>query len=108
MAWVKQSREAEENSSNWNINELISYCFFKEYQQYFQKSKDKVEKSSSEKQIGADSFGKLKTFTQRLNKILEMFSTISTYSVLENSKLEGLETMATGFQVNLSEAWEVL
>ncbi|CAG12830.1 unnamed protein product [Tetraodon nigroviridis] len=46
-----------------------------------------------------DSFGKLKTFTQRLNKILEMFSTISTYSVLQNSNIEGLETMATKFQM---------
>lgn len=108
MARVKQSREAEENSSNWNINELILYCVFQEYQQYFQKTKDKAEKSPSEKQIGMDSFGKLKTFTQRLNKILEMFGTISTYSVLQNSKIEGLETMATRFQVTLSEDLEEL
>ncbi len=46
-------------------------------------------------------FGKFDTFQRRLNKILEMFSTISTYSVLQDSKIEGLETMATKFQVGI-------
>uniref|UniRef100_A0A3Q2U3D3 Dynein axonemal heavy chain 5 n=1 Tax=Fundulus heteroclitus TaxID=8078 RepID=A0A3Q2U3D3_FUNHE len=43
-------------------------------------------------------FGKFDTFQRRLNKILEMFETISTYSALQDSKIEGLETMATRFQ----------
>lgn len=30
-----------------------------------------------------------------------MFSTISTYSALQDSKIEGLETMATRFQVGI-------
>lgn len=46
-------------------------------------------------------FGKFDTFQRRLNKILEMFSTISTYSALQDSKIEGLETMATRFQVGI-------
>ncbi|XP_029694908.1 dynein heavy chain 5, axonemal [Takifugu rubripes] len=80
-----------------------------EYQRYFQRAKDKTESSPSEKQIGTDSFGKLKTFTQRLNKILEMFSTISTYSVLRNSNIEGLETTATRFQTaEMLGKWETI
>uniref|UniRef100_A0A8C2XN80 Dynein axonemal heavy chain 5 n=1 Tax=Cyclopterus lumpus TaxID=8103 RepID=A0A8C2XN80_CYCLU len=43
-------------------------------------------------------FGQFDTFQRRLNKILEMLCTISTYSVLQDSKIEGLETMATRFQ----------
>lgn len=44
-------------------------------------------------------FRKFDSFQRRLNKILEMFTTISTYSVLQDSKIEGLETMATKYQV---------
>ncbi|CDQ81045.1 unnamed protein product [Oncorhynchus mykiss] len=43
-------------------------------------------------------FGKFETFQRRLYKILNMFSTITTYSALQDSKIEGLETMATTFQ----------
>uniref|UniRef100_A0A3B4UMV2 Dynein axonemal heavy chain 5 n=1 Tax=Seriola dumerili TaxID=41447 RepID=A0A3B4UMV2_SERDU len=43
-------------------------------------------------------FGKFDTFQRRLNKILEMLDTFSTYSALQDSKIEGLETMATRFQ----------
>ncbi|MGH0184369.1 UNVERIFIED_CONTAM: hypothetical protein FKN15_014875 [Acipenser sinensis] len=35
---------------------------------------------------------------RRLTKILNMFNTITTYSALEDSKIEGLEVMATTFQ----------
>ena len=48
-------------------------------------------------------FGKFETFQRRLYKILNMFSTITTYSALQDSKIEGLETMATTFQVYCSE-----
>uniref|UniRef100_A0A3B3QAQ7 Dynein axonemal heavy chain 5 n=1 Tax=Paramormyrops kingsleyae TaxID=1676925 RepID=A0A3B3QAQ7_9TELE len=44
-------------------------------------------------------FGKFDTFQRRLNKILAMFRTITTYSALQDSKIEGLETMATRFQM---------
>lgn len=46
-------------------------------------------------------FGKFDTFQRRLIKILDMFSSISTYSALQDSKIEGLETMATKFQVGI-------
>uniref|UniRef100_A0A3Q3G615 Dynein, axonemal, heavy chain 5 n=1 Tax=Labrus bergylta TaxID=56723 RepID=A0A3Q3G615_9LABR len=72
-----------------------------EYQRYFRKTKEKLEQTPSERQFDFGEvyiFGKFDTFQRRLNKILEMFSTISTYSALQDSKIEGLETMATRFQ----------
>ncbi|XP_041649230.1 dynein heavy chain 5, axonemal [Cheilinus undulatus] len=72
-----------------------------EYQRYFRKTKEKLEKTPTERQFDFGEvyiFGKFDTFQRRLNKILEMFSTISTYSSLQDSKIEGLETMATRFQ----------
>ncbi|XP_070823537.1 dynein axonemal heavy chain 5 isoform X3 [Chaetodon trifascialis] len=72
-----------------------------EYQRYFHKTKEKLEQTPSERQFDFSEmyiFGKFDTFQRRLNKILEMFSTISTYSALQDSKIEGLETTATRFQ----------
>ncbi|KAF5899802.1 dynein heavy chain 5, axonemal, partial [Clarias magur] len=72
-----------------------------EYQKYFHKTKQKLEQSSSERQFDFSEmyiFGKFDTFQRRLDKILSMFSTINTYSALQDSKIEGLETMATRFQ----------
>jgi len=48
-------------------------------------------------------FGKFDTFQRRLAKILELFATIATYSALQDSKIEGLETVTTRFQVSLRE-----
>uniref|UniRef100_A0A8B9HQN0 Dynein, axonemal, heavy chain 5 n=1 Tax=Astyanax mexicanus TaxID=7994 RepID=A0A8B9HQN0_ASTMX len=67
-----------------------------EYQKCFHKTKQKLEQSPSERQFDFSEmyiFGKFDTFQRRLNKILTMFSTISTYSALQDSKIEGLETM---------------
>ncbi|XP_072250743.1 dynein axonemal heavy chain 5 isoform X1 [Leuresthes tenuis] len=72
-----------------------------EYQLCFHKTKEKLEQTPSERQFDFSEmyiFGKFDTFQRRLKKILEMFSTISTYSALQDSKIEGLETMATRFQ----------
>ncbi|XP_064201033.1 dynein axonemal heavy chain 5 isoform X1 [Anguilla rostrata] len=73
----------------------------KEYQSCFHKTKQKLEQSPSERQFDFSEmyiFGKFDTFEKRLNKILSMFSTISTYSALQDSQIEGLETLATRFQ----------
>lgn len=73
-----------------------------EYQKYFHNTKQKLERSPSERQFDFSEmyiFGKFDTFQRRLNKILAMFNTISTYSALQDSKIEGLETTATRFQV---------
>nr|XP_055066586.1 dynein axonemal heavy chain 5 [Misgurnus anguillicaudatus] len=72
-----------------------------EYQKYFQKTKQKLKENPSERQFDFSEmyiFGKFDTFQRRLNKILDMFSTITTYNALQDSKIEGLETMATRFQ----------
>ncbi|XP_071325116.1 dynein axonemal heavy chain 5 isoform X1 [Trachinotus anak] len=72
-----------------------------EYQRCFHKTKQKLEQTPSERQFDFSEmyiFGKFDTFQRRLNKILEMFNTFSTYSALQDSKIEGLETMATKFQ----------
>uniref|UniRef100_A0A674C0E6 Dynein axonemal heavy chain 5 n=1 Tax=Salmo trutta TaxID=8032 RepID=A0A674C0E6_SALTR len=72
-----------------------------EYQKCFHKTKEKLEQSPSERQFDFSEmyiFGKFETFQRRLYKILNMFSSITTYSALQDSKIEGLETMATTFQ----------
>uniref|UniRef100_A0A3Q2U2R5 Dynein axonemal heavy chain 5 n=1 Tax=Fundulus heteroclitus TaxID=8078 RepID=A0A3Q2U2R5_FUNHE len=72
-----------------------------EYQRCFHKTKEELEQSPSQRKFDISEmyiFGKFDTFQRRLNKILEMFETISTYSALQDSKIEGLETMATRFQ----------
>ncbi|XP_046898543.1 dynein axonemal heavy chain 5 isoform X2 [Hypomesus transpacificus] len=72
-----------------------------EYQRYFHKTKEELEQSSSERHFDFSEmyiFGKFDTFQRRLYKILEMFDTINTYSTLQDSKIEGLETLATRFQ----------
>ncbi|XP_032373613.1 dynein heavy chain 5, axonemal isoform X1 [Etheostoma spectabile] len=83
-----------------------------EYQRYFHKIKKKLELTPSERQFDFSEmyiFGKFDTFQRRLNKILEMFSTISTYSALQDSKIEGLETMATRFQTaDMQGKWEAI
>ena len=82
----------------------MSNFVLQEYQRYFHKTKEKLEQTPAERQFDFSEmyiFGKFDTFQRRLNKILEMFSTISTYSALQDSKIEGLETMATRFQVGI-------
>ncbi|XP_063344566.1 dynein axonemal heavy chain 5 isoform X2 [Pelmatolapia mariae] len=83
-----------------------------EYQRCFHRTKEKLEQTPSERQFDFSEmyiFGKFDTFQRRLNKILEMFATISTYSVLKDSKIEGLETMATRFQTaEMQGKWEAI
>ncbi|XP_040900387.1 dynein heavy chain 5, axonemal isoform X1 [Toxotes jaculatrix] len=83
-----------------------------EYQRCFHKTKEKLEQTPSERQFDFSEmyiFGKFDTFQRRLNKILEMFDTISTYSALQDSKIEGLETMATRFQTaEMQGKWEAI
>uniref|UniRef100_A0A4W6ENQ8 Dynein axonemal heavy chain 5 n=1 Tax=Lates calcarifer TaxID=8187 RepID=A0A4W6ENQ8_LATCA len=83
-----------------------------EYQRYFHKTKEKLEQTPSERQFDFSEmyiFGKFDTFQRRLNKILEMFETMSTYSALQDSKIEGLETMATRFQTaEMQGKWEAI
>lgn len=75
---------------------------FKEYQHCFHKTKQKLKQDPNEKQFEFSEmyiFGKFETFHRRLAKILDIFTTFKTYSVLQDSKIEGLEDMATKYQV---------
>ncbi|XP_043921722.1 dynein axonemal heavy chain 5-like [Protopterus annectens] len=72
-----------------------------EYQHCFHKTKQKLEQIPTERQFDFSEmyiFGKFDTFQRRLNKIIDMFSAITMYSTLQDSKIEGLEVMATRFQ----------
>ncbi|XP_056016925.1 dynein axonemal heavy chain 5-like isoform X3 [Ostrea edulis] len=73
-----------------------------EYQRCFHKTKEKLEKMPNERPFEFSEmyiFGKFDTFTRRLKKIIEMFETISMYSHLSESKIEGIEQSATRFNV---------
>uniref|UniRef100_A0A2C9JCN9 AAA+ ATPase domain-containing protein n=1 Tax=Biomphalaria glabrata TaxID=6526 RepID=A0A2C9JCN9_BIOGL len=73
-----------------------------EYQNYFHKTKAKLETTPNERPFDFSEmyiFGKFDTFTRRLKKILEMFDTIDKYSHLSESKIEGMELLATKFSV---------
>lgn len=75
---------------------------FKEYQLYFHKTKQKLKQDPNEKQFEFSEmyiFGKFETFHRRLAKILDIFTAFKTYSVLQDSKIEGLEDMVTKYQV---------
>ncbi|KAM8826831.1 dynein axonemal heavy chain 5-like [Synchiropus picturatus] len=71
------------------------------YQQHFHKAKEKLAKTPSERQFDFSEmhiFLKFDSFQQRLEKILEMFTTISTYSALLDLKMEELEAIVKKFQ----------
>uniref|UniRef100_A0A8P0TNT3 Dynein axonemal heavy chain 5 n=1 Tax=Canis lupus familiaris TaxID=9615 RepID=A0A8P0TNT3_CANLF len=72
-----------------------------EYQHCFHKMKQKLKQDPSEKQFEFSEmyiFGKFETFHRRLAKIMDIFTTFKTYSVLQDSKIEGLEDMVTRYQ----------
>ncbi|XP_064640332.1 dynein axonemal heavy chain 5-like isoform X2 [Lineus longissimus] len=74
----------------------------KEYQRCFHKTKKKLEEKPEERQFEFSEmyiFGKFDTFCRRLNKIIEMFNTMETYSHLPDSKIEGMEMVAAKFNV---------
>uniref|UniRef100_A0A8D0GPG5 Dynein axonemal heavy chain 5 n=1 Tax=Sphenodon punctatus TaxID=8508 RepID=A0A8D0GPG5_SPHPU len=79
-----------------------------EYQNCFHNTKQKLEQNPAERQFDFSEmyiFGKFETFHRRLMKIIHIFNTITTYSVLQDSKIEGLEVMATKYQV-LGRGWK--
>uniref|UniRef100_A0A6I8MYJ8 Dynein axonemal heavy chain 5 n=1 Tax=Ornithorhynchus anatinus TaxID=9258 RepID=A0A6I8MYJ8_ORNAN len=91
-----------EQPQNVVMEKLLAAIRLKqEYQHYFHKTKQKLEQNPNERQFDFSEmyiFGKFETFHRRLNKIMHIFTTITTYSVLQDSKIEGLEIMATNYQ----------
>eukprot|EP00111_Clytia_hemisphaerica_P005698 TCONS_00016530-protein len=71
-----------------------------EYQNCFQKTKQKIEEDPSEKPFEFSEmyiFGKFDTFCRRLQKITELMTYLETYSVLHVSKIEGIDVLAGRF-----------
>nr|XP_009683066.1 PREDICTED: dynein heavy chain 5, axonemal [Struthio camelus australis] len=71
------------------------------YQNCFHKIKKKLEQNPAERQFDFSEmyiFGKFETFHRRLVKIIEVFNTIKIYSVLQESKIEGLEAMIAKYE----------
>ncbi|XP_069709589.1 dynein axonemal heavy chain 5 [Phaenicophaeus curvirostris] len=72
-----------------------------EYQNCFHKVKEKLEQNPAERQFDFSEvyiFGKFETFHRHLIKIIDIFSAIKTYSVLQESKIEGLEGMIMKYE----------
>ncbi|XP_027537381.1 dynein heavy chain 5, axonemal isoform X7 [Neopelma chrysocephalum] len=72
-----------------------------EYQNCFRKIKENLEQNPAERQFDFSEiyiFGKFETFHRRLVKIIDVFNTMKTYSVLQESKIEGLEGMITKYE----------
>ncbi|NXL61516.1 DYH5 protein, partial [Chordeiles acutipennis] len=72
-----------------------------EYQNYFHKIKEELKQNPSERQFDFSEmyiFGKFEAFNRRLEKIIDIFNTMKTYSVLQESKIEGLEGMITKYE----------
>lgn len=73
-----------------------------EYQASFQRTKAMLESKPDERRFEFSEmyiFGKFDTFCRRLKKIIEMFTTMEIYSHLADSRIEGMEMMATKFNV---------
>lgn len=73
-----------------------------DYQNFFQKTKQRLEEEQDEKQFEFSEmyiFGKINSFTKRLQKIIEMMNTMKAYSCLGESRIEGLEIMWNKFQL---------
>lgn len=82
------------------------FICFKEYQYCFHKTKENLEQTPSERLFDFSEmyiFGKFEAFHRRLMKITNIFITITTYSVLRISKIEGLEVMATKYEVHIKQ-----
>uniref|UniRef100_H0X0M1 Dynein axonemal heavy chain 5 n=1 Tax=Otolemur garnettii TaxID=30611 RepID=H0X0M1_OTOGA len=95
-------------ASIWNqpqdvvVKKILSAIKLKEeYQHCFHKTKQKLKQDPSAKQFEFSEmyiFGKFETFHRRLAKIIDIFTTFKTYSVLQESTIEGLEDMVTKYQ----------
>uniref|UniRef100_A0A2K6PWZ9 Dynein axonemal heavy chain 5 n=1 Tax=Rhinopithecus roxellana TaxID=61622 RepID=A0A2K6PWZ9_RHIRO len=95
-------------ASIWNqpqdvvVEKILSAIKLKqEYQHCFHKTKQKLKQNPNAKQFDFSEmyiFGKFETFHRRLGKIIDIFTTFKTYSVLQDSTIEGLEDMVTKYQ----------
>nr|XP_054107842.1 dynein axonemal heavy chain 5-like [Callithrix jacchus] len=88
-------------SHYYNTSEKITSLFVKEYQHCFHKTKQKLKQDPNAKQFDFSEMyilGKFETFHQRLAKVIDIFTILRTYSVLQDSTIEGLEDIVTKYQ----------
>ncbi|CAH3041642.1 unnamed protein product [Pocillopora meandrina] len=91
--WEYQQEELVEKLKNCiRLNE--------EYQRCFQKTKQRLEQNSEERQFEFSEmyiFGKSNTFSRRLHKIIDMLDTMKAFSCLGESRIEGMEQLWNKF-----------
>ncbi|XP_069055280.1 dynein axonemal heavy chain 8 isoform X2 [Lepisosteus oculatus] len=74
---------------------------FREYQACFHKTKRQTVDAPGEKPFEVSEmyiFGKFEGFCKRLEKITQMITAVKTFSALNNSTIEGIDTLAGKFQ----------
>ncbi|GCC27018.1 hypothetical protein chiPu_0005439 [Chiloscyllium punctatum] len=77
-----------------------------EYQSCYNMTKQKMKENPKEKPFEFSEmyiFGKFDTFEKRLKKIIEILETITIYSSLEESTIEGAEELANKFQAEIKQ-----
>ena len=88
------------------ISKLVNCVKLNEaYQQSFQRAKKKLEENPDERQFEFSEmyiFGKINSFTGRCEKIIDMMSTIQSFLILGESKIEGIEQIWSRFQLILT------
>jgi dynein heavy chain len=104
------TEEGAKNVWDYSQDELISKLLQcvklnDAYQQSFQRAKKKLEENPEERQFEFSEmyiFGKINTFTGRCHKIIDMMTTIKSFLILGDSKIEGIEQIWSRFQLILT------
>ncbi|CAG2056143.1 unnamed protein product, partial [Timema podura] len=82
--------------------EKMNVCLklYKTYYECFQETRKLMKESPDEDTFGCSEmyiFGKFETFQERLEKIIDVLNTVITYSILQSSKIEGIELYSVKF-----------
>ncbi|CAB1339925.1 unnamed protein product [Coregonus sp. 'balchen'] len=83
------------------IKNMDCIYLFREYQSCFHKTKKQTLERPGEKPFEVSEmyiFGKFEGFCKRLEKITRMITAVKTFSVLGQSTIEGIDTLASKFQ----------
>nr|CAD7194915.1 unnamed protein product [Timema douglasi] len=73
---------------------------YKTYYECFQETRKLMKESPDEDTFGCSEmyiFGKFETFQERLEKIIDVLNTVITYSILQSSRIEGIELYSVKF-----------
>ncbi|XP_047128116.1 dynein axonemal heavy chain 8 isoform X1 [Hydra vulgaris] len=100
---TERNKEKIWDQPRQSLIEKLNICnqLNKEYQLCFQRTKKKIEGNPHEKPFEFSEmyiFGKFDTFCRRTQKIIELIRYIETYSILHESKIEGIDAIAVRFE----------